>query len=171
MNQNFPQQDAFSYNPNMPYQQPFPAQMPQQAPMGIMQNPYQNQMTGPYHYGYPPQNFQQPYPPIQVDPNPNPPAFEIPKQRLVVKLENNERGFYSAMHSQVDPTSSNKIKNREAMDFFQRSGYSEIKQNLFLLLAFSIFLCAHSLILFSIFPDSIFHELYYILKQLRPFYS
>ena len=45
-----------------------------------------------------------------------------PKQRLQVKISNEERGFYSAMLSQADPSGSNKISGREAVEFFTRSG-------------------------------------------------
>jgi hypothetical protein len=67
-----------------------------------------NQMAGPN----PNVNMQ------QVQQNLTPP----PKQRLIVKLENNERGFYSTMMLQLDPTDRGRVDSKEAVPFFKRSG-------------------------------------------------
>ena len=96
------------FNPQ--FQQMQNAQMRQfqtmQAGMNFGMAP--NQMGGPNP------NVNMP----QMQQNVTPP----PKQRLIVKLENNERGFYSTMMSQLDPTDRGRVDSKEAVPFFKRSG-------------------------------------------------
>jgi hypothetical protein len=57
---------------------------------------------------------------------------------LTVKLENNERGFYSAMLSQADPEDSFKVKGKDAVLFFKRSGLSvEVLKNIWQMASFN----------------------------------
>ena len=86
----------------------FYQQGPGQPPLQ-QQQMFNGQM--PFQQGFP--NNQQPVPDLS----------QMPKQRLQLKLENSERGFYSAMHTQADPHATNKLKGREAAEFFRRSGY------------------------------------------------
>lgn len=51
--------------------------------------------------------------------------YQMPPQkppRVNVKLENNERGFYSNLWSQVDNEDNGKVTGKEVVPFFQRSG-------------------------------------------------
>jgi len=81
-----------------------------QMNFGMMPNQMGNQMGGPA----PNVNMQQQQQPQNIAPP--------PKQRLIVKLENNERGFYSTMMSQLDPTDRGRVDSKEAVPFFKRSG-------------------------------------------------
>ena len=47
---------------------------------------------------------------------------QVPKPKLKVILNNNERGYYSALLSQADPVNSNSVQGKEAVTFFKRSG-------------------------------------------------
>ncbi|KRX11082.1 hypothetical protein PPERSA_05191 [Pseudocohnilembus persalinus] len=48
-----------------------------------------------------------------------------PKIRLSINLQNNERGFYSALLQQADKNDSQKVYGKEAVEFFMRSGVSK----------------------------------------------
>lgn len=56
------------------------------------------------------------------------------KQRLFVKLENTERGYYSNLWSQANPGEEIQISGREAVPFLRRSGLSrEILRKIWLI--------------------------------------
>lgn len=65
------------------------------------------------------------------------PAIQIPaKPRLKVNLNNNERGYYSSMLFQADPTESNKVQGKGAVAFFKKFGLSvEILKKIWMLAA------------------------------------
>ena len=55
--------------------------------------------------------------------NADTPPIQIPtKPRLKVNLNNNERGYYSSMLFQADPTESNKVQGKGAVAFFKKFG-------------------------------------------------
>ena len=118
MSQGKPQQGQFNPQqfPN-PQMMQFQTMQPQMFP-----NMMPNQM-GPNNPGVPIQNIPQ-------QQNIAPPQ----KPRLIVKLENNERGFYSTMLSQVDPTERGRVEGKDAATFFRRSGLpSEVLKKIWLI--------------------------------------
>lgn len=100
------------------------AMMPNMMNPNAMKPNLMNQMPMAGNAMNPAAGFNAGYNPGIMPPNVMQNQAFIPQkpQPLFVKLENFERGFYSNLWSQVDPTERGKITGKEAVPFFQRSG-------------------------------------------------